>query len=127
MTHRENSLTPWITNKTHGAKYPAPLILSPSVYAAAERAGFDMRYYVSNKPMPDEARVWPGGSGSGSKADTSLINYLTPPEARLGTRKNINGYPGARGRKHLDERQCGGKDLGCLYSQGRCVACPRDD
>lgn len=127
MTHRDLSLTGWITNETHGddAKHIKALretgyictVLPQSLYDRAEAAGYDMLRFVPNRPLP----------ASHPLSDLYRKMAEVPPEARLGTRKNVKGYPGARGRKHLDERQCGGKEIACLYNQGRCVACARDD
>jgi hypothetical protein len=81
MSHREKSLTPWITNETHGDLPPAHFdgtrwsdddpktdrekhefcrrrtgvcatFLSPSLYAKAESLGYDMRNFVINKSIP---------------------------------------------------------------------------
>lgn len=32
--------------------YPHAVFLPATLYAAAEKAGYDMRYYVINKPIP---------------------------------------------------------------------------
>lgn len=82
MSHRSKSLTPWITNETHGELPPATFddtrwsdddpktdrekhdfclrrtgmhatFLSPSLYAKAESLRQDMRWYVITKPLPE--------------------------------------------------------------------------
>lgn len=68
MSHRDKSISSHITN----AAYPDPvtdeekhawckkrtglgaIFLTPSMYAAVEREGMDMRRFVIQKPMPEE-------------------------------------------------------------------------
>lgn len=48
----------------------------------------------------------------------------------IGTRKNANGYPRGREkqRKHISERQCSGKEIGCLPGRsGSCTACADEE
>ncbi len=67
MSHRENSLTPWITTDAErekrkaataeAQKYPLPpdypkVFLNPALYDVAEREGYDMRFYVKQEPIP---------------------------------------------------------------------------
>lgn len=67
MSHREQGLHPWITNETCGDSpvtdaqkhawcqrrgYPHAVFLAPRLYADAEANGYDMRWYVINKPIP---------------------------------------------------------------------------
>jgi hypothetical protein len=63
VTHREKSLTPWLKaakDMTDDEKHEFTRLhtgfnavyLPPSVFAAAERAGYDMRYYIVQKSMP---------------------------------------------------------------------------
>ena len=67
MSHRDKSISSHITN----AAYPDPvtdeekhawckkrtglgaIFLTPSMYAAVEREGMDMRMYVIQQPMPE--------------------------------------------------------------------------
>lgn len=67
MSHRSKSISSHITNETHGDSPVTDeqkhawcfkrtgfyaVFLSPSMYAALERKGIDMRHYVINKMMP---------------------------------------------------------------------------
>ena len=68
MSHRDKSISSHITNETHGdspvtdeQKHAwckrrtglGAIFLTPSMYAAVEREGMDMRMYVIQKPMPE--------------------------------------------------------------------------
>ena len=68
MSHRDKSISSHITNETHGDKPVTDeqkhawckkrtglgaIFLTPSMYAAVEREGMDMRMYVIQKPMPE--------------------------------------------------------------------------
>lgn len=60
MSHRENSLTPWITSDPDLKKdnecmrrtgFPCVRV-SPSLYDAGVAAGIDMNGYVKQRPLP---------------------------------------------------------------------------
>jgi hypothetical protein len=157
MSHREKSLTPWITNETHGDLPPAHFdgtrwsdddpktdrekhefcrrrtgvcatFLSPSLYAKAESLGYDMRNFVINKSIPV---VLSPGEISLDNGKTWEISKLAPSHAVRwdDCRPAPKLYPhGKVGRKHISEKTCGGKDVVCMPGlDGKCVACSDDD
>lgn len=78
--------------------------VSPVLYAAAEQAGYDMRWYVVTKPMPTLEKI-----GAAGHYSTVVYDY--------------HGTPYGRRPKCIKE-VCGGKDARCLAGRnGKCVAC----
>lgn len=119
-----------------------PVYLPPLLYEAARAQNFDMTGFAKQEMIPTDnvELVWSGRFGS--------VFTVWPPGAshvrleasdepnwggcspEIGTRKNANGYPRGREkqRKHISERQCSGKEIGCLPGRsGSCTACADEE
>lgn len=169
MSHRDKSLTPWITNDPDAARekrkaataraqqYPLspnyqPVPLPPSVYDAAERDGYDMRYFMKQQLIPLDAiaeRTIDRLVADGVRPITSAaeLEAAGNVEVRYGAFHDAKILPGVyaagsrvaplpysltrRGnpvRKHISERTCHGKDCVCMPGlNGNCAACFDDD
>lgn len=79
--------------------------VSPVIYAAAEKAGYDMRWYVINKPVP--------------------YSKITAAGEYAEIKHDYHGTPYVRDRRPKCIKDvCGGKDARCLAGLGgKCVAC----
>jgi hypothetical protein len=88
---------------SHVARLGAPVYVNGSIAKPPEYSKFS----------PSDQARWRDCPGS-------------PEEAKLGIRKNVNGYP--TDRKRRNERSCSGKDMPCMPGKsGNCVACVDDD
>lgn len=92
-----------IRREGHCATY-----LSPSLYAAAETIGEDMRRYVQVQPLP------------------AIKSGLTYSKLAPSDRARWEGCPPAPKRKHISNKYCGG--VVCMPGKnGNCVACFDDE
>lgn len=105
---------------SHVAALAAPVFIAGSMTGHDEYAKFS----------PSSAKRWvdcPGTLNPNPGPQASVFNEevapLTATEARLGSRRNVKGYP--TDRKHRDDRGCGGQCM--LGLGGKCVACSEDD
>ena len=122
MSHREKSLTPWITNETHGEKLVIEHKMPTSEQMRAEiKRKIDAGEPLGASHMTEiKGRVFANGS----------VRVRPPPfdseYAKLSP-SNKPRWP-CRGdeRKHISEKYCGG--IVCQMGlNGKCVACAEDD
>lgn len=96
--------------------------ISPSLYAAAEAAGYDMRWFVINKPIP---KGFERGSLNGY--DCLVPSAYTLDAGKTWQRgadllRQIN-----QPRKNRDERKCN-FGIACMPGHnGKCTACAMDE
>jgi len=120
--------------------YPK-LFVHQSEWTAFEAAGYDMRFFELIKPitidhqMPSSAEM---RAETRRRIDTgeplgAFHNAapLPPGTVVAGSLMKPDGYANNKWppqRKHINSKQCGGKEAACLAGKsGHCVACADDD